>query len=206
MAGGDACRGEAARYRNRRAPHERHVPARPHPVDVRGIPTPATDVGYGVVTSKPWLIRLPAAARNGHTSATPIMSIDILSTALAAAGVPLPTGLKIDAIAEETPNHAASRLGWCLRDGFHTHGITQQCHEWQRVDHADHSARRKRPAPSVVRRICDVAREATQVCELIQRAWSATVDAILAKLAIEQAIAEVWRTTRVWVYETYVEY
>ncbi len=47
---------------------------------------------------EPWLIRLPGAARNGQASATPIMSIDIFPTALAAAGVPVPAGLKIDGV------------------------------------------------------------------------------------------------------------
>jgi arylsulfatase A-like enzyme len=47
---------------------------------------------------EPWLIRLPGSPRNGQTSATPIMSIDILPTALAAAGVSLPPELKIDGV------------------------------------------------------------------------------------------------------------
>ncbi|CAN5337640.1 sulfatase [soil metagenome] len=47
---------------------------------------------------EPWVIRLPGATRNGQTSATPIMSTDIFPTALAAAGVPLPAGLKIDGV------------------------------------------------------------------------------------------------------------
>ena len=44
------------------------------------------------------LFRSPGAARNGQASATPIMSIDIFPTALAAAGVPVPAGLKIDGV------------------------------------------------------------------------------------------------------------
>ena len=45
---------------------------------------------------EPWLIRWPGVVKPGATNDTPIISTDVLPTAFAAAGVPLPAGKPID--------------------------------------------------------------------------------------------------------------